>query len=123
MTDSSFKTFASVLFLSIFGVAVLLPLQNAQARTIITPTVKVPPVHAIHTGAPVSSIPANQLHGSHYINNGALYKPKQISAKGNFGGTGSGSSSTSTGTACQVVQICVPNIFIGTQCSSETVCK
>src|SRR3984957_12629979 len=86
MTDSSFKTFASVLFLPIFGVAVLLPLQNAQARTIITPTVKVPPVHAIHTGAPVSSIPANQLHGSHYINNGALYKPKQISAKGNFGG-------------------------------------
>jgi hypothetical protein len=121
---SRFKTFAIVWSLPIFVFALSHP-QSAQARTITAPTVKMPPVRvktpSVHATG-VSSIPVKQLHGSHHIGvNGAFYHPKQISAKGNFGGSGSGSPST--GTACQVVQLCIPNILTGTQCSSQTVCK
>jgi hypothetical protein len=120
---SKVKTFAIVCFLPIVVFTAFHP-QSGQARTITVPTVKMPPVKTPSARATgVGSIPVNRLPGSHHIGvNGAFYHPKQISAKGNFGGNGSGS--TSTGTACQVVQLCFPNIITGlTQCSSETVCK
>lgn len=125
MSCSRFRSFAVVWSLPVLVFA-MFDSQNVQARAVTVPAVKVPPVHVktppIHATG-VSSIPVNHLPGSHHIGvNGAFYHPKQISAKGNFGGSGSGSPST--GTACQVIQLCVPNIITGTtQCSSETVCK
>lgn len=131
MICSRIKASAIVWSLPIF-VCAMFPPQGAQARNITTPTVKMPPVHVktppVHVTTPpvhatgAGSIPLSHLSGSHHIGvNKAFYHPKQISAKGNFGG---GSGSPSTGTACQVVQLCVPNIITGTtQCSSQTVCK